>query len=99
MSTGAPQKAPASADRPADRAGAEAAGGRRAAGRASSARTPGPIERLHPAAEAVRAWFFSNSWTAAAAWCALVLVLVAVLVWFFVFSPFGAPAKPVYAEF
>ena len=71
----------------------------KAAGRASSARTPGPIERLHPVADAVRAWFFSNSWTAAAAWCALVLVLVAILVWFFVFSPFGAPAKPVYAEF
>lgn len=68
-------------------------------GRGAASRTPGPIERLHPAADAVRAWFFSNSWTAAAAWCVLVVALVAVLVWFFVFSPFGAPAKPVYAEF
>ena len=35
----------------------------------------------------------------ARAWFAAVVVLVAVLGWFFVLSPYGAPASPVYAEF
>lgn len=47
----------------------------------------------------VSAWFYSDAPGAAAAWFAAVLALVAVLVWFFVFSPYGAPASPVYAEF
>lgn len=47
----------------------------------------------------VRAWFFGGSWTAAAAWALLVLALTAVLAWFFLLSPYGAPAAPVYAEF
>lgn len=45
------------------------------------------------------AWFFSDAMTAAVAWCLAALALAAVLVWFFVWSPFGAPAAPVYAEF
>ena len=36
---------------------------------------------------------------AAASEVASVVVLVAVLGWFFVLSPYGAPASPVYAEF
>ena len=35
----------------------------------------------------------------AASEVASVVVLVAVLGWFFVLSPYGAPASPVYAEF
>lgn len=49
--------------------------------------------------ERVRTWFYSDSTSAAVAWFAAVVVLVAVLGWFFVLSPYGAPASPVYAEF
>ena len=59
----------------------------------------GPIERLHPRAERVRTWFFSASPTALAAWFLIVAVCVAVLVWFFLFSSYGAPAEPVYEGF
>lgn len=45
------------------------------------------------------AWFFGGSWGAALAWGAAVLALAAVLAWFFILSPYGAPAAPVYAEF
>ena len=47
----------------------------------------------------VRTWFYSDATSAAVAWFAAVVVLVAVLGWFFVLSPYGAPASPVYAEF
>lgn len=49
--------------------------------------------------ERVRTWFCSDAASAAVAWFAAVVVLVAVLGWFFVLSPYGAPASPVYAEF
>ena len=45
------------------------------------------------------AWFFSDAPGAAVAWGAAVILLCAVLAWFFLWSPFGAPAAPVYAEF
>ncbi len=50
-------------------------------------------------AAGVRTWFFSAAPSAAAAWFVLVLALLAVLAWFFLYSPYGAPAAPVYAEF
>ena len=59
----------------------------------------GPIARLRPFAERVRAWFFAGSYSALVAWLALVLSLAAILVWFFLFSPYGAPAAPVYSAF
>lgn len=49
--------------------------------------------------ERVRTWFCSDAASAAVAWFAAVVVLVAVLGWFFVLSPYGAPVSPVYAEF
>lgn len=49
--------------------------------------------------EQIRVWFFSPSLSAAIAWSVLALGLGAVLAWFFVCSPYGAPAAPVYAEF
>ena len=62
-------------------------------------RRGGPIERLHPCAERVRTWFFSGSPTALAAWCLSIAACVAVFVWFFFYSTFGAPAEPVYEGF
>ncbi|MDY4041631.1 MAG: hypothetical protein SOY67_05985 [Collinsella sp.] len=47
----------------------------------------------------VSAWFLGGSWSAVLAWAAAVLALMAVLAWFFILSPYGAPAAPVYAEF
>lgn len=55
--------------------------------------------RVLEARDRLCAWFFSDAMTAAAAWCLAALALAAVLAWFFVWSPFGAPAAPVYAEF
>ncbi len=54
---------------------------------------------LRERAEKLRTWFFSAAPSAAAAWFVLVVALVAVLAWFFLYSPYGAPAAPVYAEF
>lgn len=65
----------------------------------SACKASGPIARLHPFAERVRVWFFAGSYSALAAWLASVLLLAAVLVWFFLFSPYGAPAAPVYSAF
>lgn len=67
----------------------------RTAGRCSSAFAH--LSALTP--ERVRAWFYSDAPSAALAWFAVIGALVAVLVWFFEFSPYGAPASPVYAEF
>lgn len=47
----------------------------------------------------VRRELRTDSPVAAAAWALAALVLLAVLAWFFVCSPYGAPAAPVYAEF
>lgn len=63
------------------------------------ARKKGPIERLHPWAQQVRAWFFSSAPSALLAWFAIQAILVAILVWFFLFSPYGVPAGPIYAGF
>lgn len=49
----------------------------------SACKASGPIARLHPFAERVRVWFFAGSYSALAAWLASVLLLAAVLVWFF----------------
>lgn len=62
-------------------------------------KTTGPIARLYPFAERVRAWFFAGSYSAFAAWFALVFLLATILVWFFLFSPYGTPAAPVYSAF
>ncbi len=59
----------------------------------------GPIERFHPRAEKIRTWFFSSSASAYIAWAAIVAIAIAVLVWFFIFSSYGAPAQPVYEGF
>ncbi|RHF38503.1 hypothetical protein [Collinsella intestinalis] len=69
--------------------------GIRSAGRGPSA--PARLRALTP--DRVRTWFYSDATSAAVAWFAAVVVLVAVLGWFFVLSPYGAPASPVYAEF
>lgn len=70
--------------------------------------TPGRFARVparHPIRDAgarlapVREWFFSDSWSAALAWFAVAAVLVAALGWFFVLSPYGAPAAPAYAAY
>lgn len=58
-----------------------------------------PIRAARSRLDPVRAWFFSDSWSAALAWCALALALIAVLAWFFAASPYGAPAAPVYAAY
>jgi len=57
------------------------------------------VRRLTDAPARVRAWFLGGSWGADLAWGAAALALVAVLAWFFILSPYGAPAAPVYAEF
>lgn len=62
-------------------------------------RRRGPIESIRPLADEIREWFFSDARDAAVAWAAIVVVLSAVLVWFFAVSPYGAPAAPVYAAF
>lgn len=47
----------------------------------------------------VRTWFYSDATSAALAWLAAIALCAGVLAWFFVASPYGAPAAPVYAEF
>lgn len=56
-------------------------------------------ERVWAGAAKVRAAFFSDSWTGGAMWFATVLVMIAVLLWFFFFSDFGTPAEPIYEGF
>ena len=63
----------------------------RAAGHSASAFAR--LRALTP--ERVRTWFYSDATSAAVAWFAAVVALG----WFFVLSPYGAPASPVYAEF
>lgn len=58
-----------------------------------------PVKVAERRLEPVRDWFFSDSWSAAAAWLALAICLMAVLAWFFLLSPYGAPAEPVYAAY
>lgn len=66
----------------------------------AAGRGPSALSRLRAVTpERVRAWFYSDATSAAITWFAVVAVLVAVLGWFFVLSPYGAPASPVYAEF
>ena len=50
-------------------------------------------------ARAGRDLFNANTWKSYALWCAIALVVVALLVWFLGFSGFGAPAAPVYEGF
>ena len=56
-------------------------------------------ERVWAGAAKVRATFFSDSWAGAAMWFAAVLVMIAVLLWFFFVSDFGTPAEPIYEGF
>lgn len=55
-------------------------------------------ERVWAGAAKVRAAFFSDSWAGGAMWFAAVLVMIAILLWFF-FSDFGTPAEPIYEGF
>ncbi len=75
-------------------------GGRPGEGARSASRGASALACLRAVTpERVRTWFYSDANSAAVAWFAVVVVLVAVLGWFFVLSPYGAPASPVYAEF
>lgn len=56
-------------------------------------------ERVWAGAAKVRTAFFSDSWVGGAMWFAAVLVMIAVLLWFFFFSDFGTPAEPIYEGF
>lgn len=56
-------------------------------------------ERVWAGAVKVRAAFFGDSWAGGAMWFAAVLVMIAVLLWFFFFSDFGTPAEPIYEGF
>ena len=56
-------------------------------------------KRVWAGAAKVRAAFFSDSWAGGAMWFAAVLVMIAVLLWFFFFSDFGTPAEPIYEGF
>lgn len=47
----------------------------------------------------IRVWFFSDTRLAALAWALVVLACAVILAWFFLLSPYGKPAAPVYAEF
>lgn len=49
--------------------------------------------------EAIKAWFFSDTASAALAWMGIVLGCAAFLAWFFISSQYGAPAAPAYAGF
>lgn len=74
--------------------------GRPGEGVRSAGRGPSALARLRALTpERICTWFYSDATSAAVAWFAAVVVLVAVLGWFFVLSPYGAPASPVYAEF
>lgn len=75
------------------------AGSARMANASSKAPAAHPIRDARRRLAPVRRWFFSNAWFAALAWFAIAIVLVAALGWFFVFSPYGAPAAPVYAAY
>ncbi|QWT17906.1 hypothetical protein KPC83_01785 [Collinsella sp. zg1085] len=44
-------------------------------------------------------WFLGDSMSASIAWAVALVSLIALLVWFFIISPYGVPAAPVYAEF
>lgn len=77
----------------------ETASAKRVVRAARPPRKKGPIERLHPWAKTVRTWFFSAAPSAIAAWFVLEAVLAGVLIWFFLFSSYGAPASPIYADF
>lgn len=56
-------------------------------------------ERVWAGAAKVRTAFFGDSWAGGAMWFAAVLVMIAVLLWFFFFSDFGTPAEPIYEGF
>ena len=47
----------------------------------------------------LRAWWAGDSASAALAWACAVLVCAVVLAWYFLMSPYGAPASPAYAGF
>lgn len=84
---------------------ADAAGKRDALGRkgAEGEKDAAGEKDVRPTLAARRArlvaWFFGDSWSAALAWAAVAVACVGVLAWFFLVSPFGVPAQPVYAGF
>lgn len=43
--------------------------------------------------------FFSDTWAGALLWFVAAAALLALLVWFLVYSGFGEPAAPVYENF
>ena len=67
--------------------------------KAKPARKKGPIQRLHPWADGVRAYFFSDKPGALVLWIACIVACAAILVWFYSFTSFGGPTEPVYAGF
>lgn len=73
--------------------------GRAGASTAATGRLGGAWRRVLGLKARVRAWFFSDARSAALAWALAVLACAAVLAWFFLLSPYGKPAAPVYAEF
>ena len=78
---------------------ADAAGKRDALGRRGAAGEKGARPTLAARRARLVAWFFGDSWSAALAWAAVAVACVGVLAWFFLVSPFGVPAQPVYAGF
>lgn len=55
--------------------------------------------RATAAAARLRAWWEGDGTSAALARTALALACVAILAWYFLLSPYGAPASPAYAGF
>lgn len=49
--------------------------------------------------EKIHCFLTSQSWGSAIFWMLAVCLMVAILVWFFLFSGFGVPAEPVYEGF
>lgn len=47
----------------------------------------------------IRTYFFSGKTGAAVLWGLIILACIAILLWFFLMSPFGGPSEPVYQGF
>lgn len=73
-------------------------GGARAATRVGAV-VSAACARAQEAHVRVGAWWYGTSTSAAIAWALALAALAGVLAWFFICSPYGAPAAPVYAEF
>ena len=56
-------------------------------------------DRLFAFADKTRTVFFADTWAASALWLAAALACIGLLLWFFFFSGYGAPAEPIYEGF